>query len=99
MFMSGRACALCQSEFRSLVSPFPNTPPPHPRWSYLPGMLPLLYKKVFLARVLTQVVKASLILSVWTCLSVHSEKALSLNVTCGNADAFKLPHTSHWLSV
>lgn len=92
MFVSRWACE-CVDQNSTPVSPFRDTPPTplHPRWSYLPGMLPLLYRKVLLARVLTQVVKASLILSVRTCLSLHLEAALSLNVTCGNTGALKLP--------
>lgn len=46
-------------------------------------------KKVFLARVLNQVVKAFLMVSVWACQSLHLEKALFLEVRHGNAAASK----------
>lgn len=46
-------------------------------------------KKVFLARVLNQVVKAFLMVSVWACQSLHLEKALFLKVMHRNAYALK----------
>lgn len=62
-------------------------PHPHPRWPVCQACYLCYTKKVFLARVLSQVVKASLMVSVWARQSLHLEQALFLEVRHGNAAA------------
>lgn len=66
---------------------FSNTPTPIPGGPVCQACYLCHTKKVFLATVLNQVVKAFLMVSVWACQSLHPEKALFLKVMHGNACA------------
>lgn len=66
---------------------FSNTPTPTPGGLSARHVTSAIQKKVFLARVLSRVVKASLMVSVWARQSLHLEQALFLEVRHGNAAA------------
>lgn len=89
-----RGTCLCQDRqenvsIRMLLacSLFSNTPTPTPGGPVCQACYLCYTKKVFLARVLNQVVKAFLMVSVWACQSSHLEPALFLEGRHGNAAA------------
>lgn len=76
---------MCQSECSSPVHSFPTPPPPPQVALSARHVTSAIQKKVFLARVLNQVVKAFIMVSVWACQSLRLEQALFLEGRHGNA--------------